>query len=537
MPQKSKDYYDKFFSKYNADVHDDPRRFLVVAALLQGRVLDLACGTGTLADYYLGEYVGTDISDVAIKTARELRRKDAVFFPCDLSKEPFKSTAPFDSAYCGEFLEHIEDDTAVFKTLQKCVKPGGVVYFTVPNGNRVPDESHCREFTVASIRDRYSKYGKVRFHNWAGQYERILFSITMGTHYRDELTLVMIVKDEEKGIEKAILSCLPIVDKVVVSVDTATTDRTREIAKMYADVYKEHVWENDFSKARNYAQEGVESKWILFLDGHEYVDTTGDLEKFLQYDVEGIFVTVKMESGLEFMYPRIYRSFVQFKNAVHNVNEVKTKRVLKDFVIMHDRDGGQSEESREARNKQRDEMMPKALGEQLKQNPRNARALFHLGNYWLMKKEYKKSLYFYKRYMKCYKSPDEAYVAQLNIGFIRAAWGQYLRAYWAFLKADKISPERWETHRVLAGLYMSAGRYQKAIPQFVESMSNNKRAYAYQPMKKDLAEIWDLIGHCYAKIDRPKEAVMAFTRASKITEDVKRKRLYNDKIRLLKTVM
>src|SRR3972149_3998777 len=147
--QKDKRFYDDFFSKYPVNVHDSPDRFKAVSALLSGDVLDVACGTGTLADYYSGKYTGVDISDVAITKAK------------------ITESASFDSVYLGEFLEHIENDDVVFKNVLTILRPQGRIVVTVPNVNRVPDERHCRIFTVPQIRRGYGKYGKINFHNWS----------------------------------------------------------------------------------------------------------------------------------------------------------------------------------------------------------------------------------------------------------------------------------------------------------------------------------------------------------------------------------
>lgn len=537
MAKQSKEFYDKFFAQYPVNQHDDPARFSFIASKLEGAVLDFACGTGTLSDYYSGEYVGVDFSAVAIEKAKEVRRKDALFFTLDLEAEAFKAPKLFDSAYCGEFLEHIEDDRNIFRTLKKSVKVGGLAFFSVPNGDRVPDESHCRIFTVPQIRREYSKYGKVRFYSWPGELQRIIFSIEIGTLPVDKISLVMIAKDEGKGIERAILSALPIVDYVIVSVDSLTTDNTKEIAALYADELKEHVWADDFSAARNYAQENVVTPWILFLDGHEYIETPGALQNYIDSDVEGMFVTVKMESGMTFLYPRIFKSHIKFKNAVHNLNEVKTKINLADFVIVHDRDNGQSEEARERRNLQRDEMMPRIMGEQLRQNPRHARALFHLGNHALMIPDYPKAMSYYKRYMKCYKSPDEAYMVLLNIGFIRAAWGHNTRALWAFDKADRLLPGRWETARVLGGLYLTMGNHKRALEYFVKALDGNSRTYFYNPIPRDLVELWDFIGTCFAHLDQNKQALAAFGRAFDLCKDEEKKNIFHEKMKLIKTLL
>lgn len=179
----------------------------------------------------------------------------------------------------GEFLEHISDDSIVFSNLKDLLKNNALVVASVPNGERVPDESHCRIFTCAQIRRDYSKYGKIKFHTWEGFESRILFSIELGKPDDVETTLVMIVKDEAKGIEKAIVSALPIVDRVVVSVDNQTRDETARIAEMYADELRTHTWKNDFAQARNEASVNVIGRWVLFLDGHEYVESLGNIRE------------------------------------------------------------------------------------------------------------------------------------------------------------------------------------------------------------------------------------------------------------------
>ena len=52
-----------------------------------------------------------------------------------------------------------------------------------------------------------------------------------------KINLVMIVKNEERSLEKCLKSAKPLVDRMIV-VDTGSYDRTREIAeKMGAELY------------------------------------------------------------------------------------------------------------------------------------------------------------------------------------------------------------------------------------------------------------------------------------------------------------
>lgn len=535
--EQNKKYYDEFFSIYPVNIHDNRDRFTTVSGLLKGSVLDVACGTGTLADYYSGNYYGVDFSDVAIIKARKTRRKDAFFDVCDVTLEMIKSDDLFDSVYIGEFLEHIKKDDFVFQNIiHKCKKNARIVV-SVPNYDKVPDESHCRIFTVPQIRKDYSKYGKITFHNWGGFSKRILFSIELGKKNTDEMSLVMIVKNEEKGLERAILSAIDLVDRVVISVDTLSKDKTDGIAKMYADELKFHEWHDDFSEARNYAQENVKSRWIIFLDGHEYIQDYGNIKEFLQKDVEGIFVNIKMESGMTFLFPRIYRSYVKFKNKVHNVNECKTRRACPSFLIIHDREFGQDKESAEIRNRQREEILPRELDEQLKENPKNARAHFHFANFYMMRHEIDKAMEHYKKAIKYGKSPDEKYISLLHYGALHNSKGNKFRALWNFQKADELLPDRWESKRVIGGFYLMEKNFKKALPLLFDSLRQNKRHYAYEPMKQDKSQIWDMIGHCFAHMDQNENALTAFERAKEETSDKKRKAFLDQKIKLVKTLV
>lgn len=86
------------------------------------------------------------------------------------------------------------------------------------------------------------------------------------------LSAVLIVKDEEDIIEKALLSVKDF-DEIVV-VDTGSTDSTIEIAKKYTDKIYHFEWVKDFSAARNYGIEKSTCDWIYSIDAdHELLST------------------------------------------------------------------------------------------------------------------------------------------------------------------------------------------------------------------------------------------------------------------------
>jgi len=95
------------------------------------------------------------------------------------------------------------------------------------------------------------------------------------------LSLVIIARNEEKNIKKALDSVHGIVYESIVA-DTGSTDKTVEIAEgMGASVYHFN-WIDDFSAARNYAIEQATGNWILVLDADEYFPE-GDAKKLLDF--------------------------------------------------------------------------------------------------------------------------------------------------------------------------------------------------------------------------------------------------------------
>src|SRR5690625_4581747 len=92
-----------------------------------------------------------------------------------------------------------------------------------------------------------------------------LIIIIFRSIYMDKLLSVcMIVKNEEKVLERCLESIHGIADEIVI-VDTGSTDKTKEIATKYTDKLYDFKWINDFSKARNYAASKAIGEWIFVI--------------------------------------------------------------------------------------------------------------------------------------------------------------------------------------------------------------------------------------------------------------------------------
>lgn len=84
------------------------------------------------------------------------------------------------------------------------------------------------------------------------------------------VTVCIIAKNEEKYIEECLRHLMPYGMEIIVT-DTGSTDRTKEIARKYANKVLDFEWTDDFSAARNFCAGHAGNNWILAIDCDEYV--------------------------------------------------------------------------------------------------------------------------------------------------------------------------------------------------------------------------------------------------------------------------
>jgi glycosyltransferase involved in cell wall biosynthesis len=82
------------------------------------------------------------------------------------------------------------------------------------------------------------------------------------------ISLCMIVKNEEKTLERCLRSVDGIVDEIVI-VDTGPEDTTKAIAGRFTSRVPDFEWIDDFSAARNYSFAQATMDYILWLDADD----------------------------------------------------------------------------------------------------------------------------------------------------------------------------------------------------------------------------------------------------------------------------
>lgn len=86
-----------------------------------------------------------------------------------------------------------------------------------------------------------------------------------------EISLCMIVKNEERVLDRCLTSIADLMDEIII-VDTGSTDRTKEIARNYTDKIYDFEWIDDFSAARNFAFSKATKEYIYSADADEVLD-------------------------------------------------------------------------------------------------------------------------------------------------------------------------------------------------------------------------------------------------------------------------
>jgi glycosyltransferase involved in cell wall biosynthesis len=84
------------------------------------------------------------------------------------------------------------------------------------------------------------------------------------------ITACLIVRDEEKVLDRCLASLDGLVDEIVVG-DTGSLDLTPAIARDRGARIIEAPWEDDFSRARNRVLDCASGRWILVIDADELV--------------------------------------------------------------------------------------------------------------------------------------------------------------------------------------------------------------------------------------------------------------------------
>jgi glycosyltransferase involved in cell wall biosynthesis len=85
-----------------------------------------------------------------------------------------------------------------------------------------------------------------------------------------EISLCMIIKDEQEVLDRCLSSFKDVVDEIII-VDTGSNDDSLKIASKYTNKIYQYKWNNDFASARNYSISKATKEYFMWVDADDYI--------------------------------------------------------------------------------------------------------------------------------------------------------------------------------------------------------------------------------------------------------------------------
>ncbi len=145
---------------------------------------------------------------------------------------------------------------------------------------------------------------------------------------RANISLCMIVKNEERVLDQCLTSAKPFFKEIIV-VDTGSTDRTKEIAREHGVTLIESTWPDSFAIARNESLSHATGDWIFWLDAddvlplqsgeavlHAAINATPEITAFV---VPVQFVEEGPNAGTKVDHVKLIRNYdgIKFEGRIH----------------------------------------------------------------------------------------------------------------------------------------------------------------------------------------------------------------------------
>ena len=173
-----------------------------------------------------------------------------------------------------------------------------------------------------------------------------------------ELSLCMIVKNEEERLGRCLDSVRDAVDEIVI-LDTGSDDGTKDVARRYTDRVFDYVWKDDFADARNTSFSYATRPFILWLDADDVLDSAeaeklAALKARLDDGVDAVMMPYHYAYGpdgrptLVFERERIVRRAAgfAFEGVVHEAMAVGGNVLHENIAVRHTGEHGESSNRR-----------------------------------------------------------------------------------------------------------------------------------------------------------------------------------------------
>ena len=290
-------------------------------------------------------------------------------------------TELFDAILAGEILEHVKDYQGLLDRFRSMLKPGGVLVVTTPCGRwehpgtaefRKARE-HLHHFERADILEICAghtvdlAYAPAGHDRAGGQLGSWIWCVRFGDEPlgsvdyhrklrelrpRQTVSACLIVKDGEGSLRRCVTSFIDWVDELVIGIDPATMDRTRDVLRELRKDYPlvaitvfdlaQPVLQTGFAAARNQTLDRAVGDWVLWLDADEEVQQPWNIWPLLRtagvdaFSLPQVHYSVNPQQVLTTDHPcRLFRrsSGARFYGVVHEHPEVEMGKAIP-FTVM-----------------------------------------------------------------------------------------------------------------------------------------------------------------------------------------------------------
>jgi len=293
-----------------------------------------------------------------------------------------------------------------------------------------------------------------------------------------EITLCLIVKNEEKKLPACLHSFQGVFQKLVI-VDTGSDDKTVDVARRFhADVY-DFEWNKNFADTRNFALSKVKTPWTMMVDADDTLDPESKpflletLAKLSDRTI-GVFLpylysNVHNGKGTSAFLPRIWKTDLglRYTLPIHEYLDIP-KDLLSKFsrieapIIHHKSEFDFSKSF--LRNVE-------ILEHAYKKGDRHPRILFYLGHDHFYAGNIEASMKWFKKFLLLRKKhPHEAYKASMMMAKIYLRENDRANAKKAYQKAIKYCSQFLEPHLLLGDLALEGKKYLSAIKYYNEAL-------------------------------------------------------------------
>ena len=282
------------------------------------------------------------------------------------------------------------------------------------------------------------------------------------------ICLNMIVRNESKVITRCLDSVLYLIQSWVI-VDTGSTDGTQEVIINYfkekgiPGELHERPW-IDFATDRNFALDLARDKadYLLFIDADEMLTYKTGYKKptldaasyYIVADSGGVMFlrSLLVKTSLNWKWEGVVHETIACPDAPPNVNN------FKDVFLVSFPDGNRRLNPKKFHFDV--EMLKKAY----KKEPRNSRLLFYLARSTMANRQYKASIYYFKKMIKGIEETEEAFLCRMDIGLIYFATNKPIEKLAHHYEGiAKSFPTKMEPYFMLARLFRKQKNFDKAF--------------------------------------------------------------------------